>query len=227
MKILLIVIAAIAANALPADSIAKNKTELPEYSSEGLKRVHGTTDIAIVYAEPGASLAQYKRVYLAEPYVAFRKNWLSDQNRGRMKVTARDMERITTDVQQLFMEIFTEELEKGGYPLAKERARDVLIVKPAVIGLDVNAPDSIAGGMMDTFATTAGSMTLFMELYDSETDHLLVKAIDPTSDWETTYLHRKSRVSNRSAARRMMTPWAEALRKGLDDAHANSGKKEE
>ncbi len=226
MKILLIVIAAIAANALPAESIAKNMKELPEYSSEGLQRVHGTTDIAIVYAKPGASLEQYHRVYLAEPYMAFRKNWLRDQNRGRMKVTGRDMERIKTEVKQLFMDIFTAELEKGGYALAKERARDVLIVKPAIIGLDVNVPDPMAGGMSDTFATTAGSMTLFMELYDSETDDLLVKAIDPTSDLETTYIERRSKVSNRSAARRMITPWAEALRRGLDDAHASTGKKE-
>jgi hypothetical protein len=226
MRVLLIVMAAIAVSTLPADSIAKNERELPEYTTEGLKRVHGTTDIAIVYAEPGASLEQYQRVYLVEPYVAFRKNWLRDQNRGRMKVNARDMERIKTEIKQLFMEIFTSELENGGYIMAKERARDVLIVKPAIIGLDVNAPDSMAGGMNDTFATTAGSMTLFMELYDSETDDLLVKAIDPTSDLETTYIERRSRVSNRAAARRMMTPWAEALRRGLDDAHASIGRKE-
>lgn len=227
MKVLPIVLAAIAAFALPAHSIAESKKELPEYSTEGLKRVHGTTDIAIVYAKPDASLEQYQRVYLVEPYVGFRKNWLRDQNRGRMKVSARDMERIEAEVRQLFMEIFTAELLKGGYALAKERARDVLLVKPAIIGLDVNAPDPMAGGMSDTFSTTAGSMTLFMELYDSETDDLLVKAIDPTSDWETTYMHRKTKVSNRSAATRMMTPWAQALRRGLDDAHAMAGEKGE
>jgi hypothetical protein len=227
MRILLIVIAAIAANALPADSIAKNKIELPEYTTEGLQRVHGTTDIAIVYAEPDASLEQYQRVYLAEPYVAFRKNWMRDQNRGRMKVGARDMERIKAEVKQVFMETFTTELEKGGYALTKERAHDVLIVKPAIIGLDVIAPDMVGGGMSDTFASTAGSMTLFMELYDSETDELLVKAIDPTSDEETDYMHRMSRVSNRAAARRMMTPWAQALRQGLDDAHASTAMKEQ
>ena len=70
-------------------------------------------------------------------------------------------------------------------------------------------------------------MTLFMELYDSVTDDLLVKAIDPTSDWETTYLQRKTMVSNRAAARRMMTPWAKALRKGLDDARSSTAMKDE
>lgn len=222
MKILLIVSIAIAAYALPANSTAESNRDLPEYTTEGLQRVHGTTDIKIVYAKQGVSLRQYQRVYLVEPYVDFRKNWQRDQNRGRMKVSARDMERVKTEVKQLFMQIFTDELAKGGYALAKERARDVLIVKPAIIGLDVNAPDPMAGGMSDTFATTAGSMTLFMELYDSESDELLVKAIDPTSDQETTYIERRSKVSNRSAARRMMTPWAEALRRGLDDAHLSA-----
>ena len=65
-----------------------------------------------------------------------------------MKITASDMERIKTEIKALFMEIFTEELEKGGYELAKVRAKDVLIVKPAIIGLDVNAPEARASGAM-------------------------------------------------------------------------------
>ena len=118
MSILLIVLAMIVAASISAESFAKSKKELPAYTVEGLKLVPDAKDIAIVYAEPGATLEQDKRVYLAEPYVAFKKNWQRDQNRGRLKISSSDMERIKKEVKELFMELFTEELEKGGYQLA-------------------------------------------------------------------------------------------------------------
>ncbi|MFC1776997.1 DUF3313 family protein [Pseudomonadota bacterium] len=227
MKISLIILSLIMLCAVPVSSIAKSKKELPEYTVEGLKRIPDTKDIAVVYAEPGATLEQYKRIYLAEPYVAFKKNWQRDQNRGHVKVSSKDMERIKNEVKQLFVEVFTEELQKGGYEMATERAEDVLIVKPAIIDLNVNAPDVMSAGRSMTYTTTAGSMTLYLELYDSETDDLLAKALDPTYDRDSGYMQWQTKVSNRAAGKRMMRPWAEALRKGLDEAHASTAKKQE
>lgn len=227
MKPLLIILSLIMICAVPVSSIAKSKNELPEYTVEGLKRIPDTKDIAVVYAEPGATLEQYKRVFLVEAAVAFKKNWQRDQSRGLTRVSSRDMERIKNEIKKLFAEIFTEELQKGGYEMATERAEDVLIVRPAIIDLNINAPDVMSSGMSQTYTTTAGSMTLYLELYDSETDDLLAKAIDPTYDRNSGYMQWATSVSNRAAARRMMKPWAEVLRKGLDEAHAATKKKEE
>ncbi|MDX2428538.1 MAG: DUF3313 family protein [Xanthomonadales bacterium] len=227
MKPLLIILSLIMICAVPVSSIAKSKNELPEYTVEGLKRIPDTKDIAVVYAEPGATLEQYKRVFLVEAAVAFKKNWQRDQSRGLTRVSSRDMERIKNEVKKLFAEVFTEELQKGGYEMATERAEDVLIVRPAIIDLNINAPDVGSSGMSQTYTTTAGSMTLYLELYDSETDDLLAKAIDPTYDRNSGYMQWATSVSNRAAARRMMKPWAEVLRKGLDEAHAATKKKEE
>lgn len=227
MKPLLIILSLIMICAVPVSSIAKSKQELPEYTVEGLKRIPDTKDIAVVYAEPGATLEQYKRVFLVEAAVAFKKNWQRDQSRGLTRVSSRDMERIKNEIKKLFAEIFTEELQKGGYEMATERAEDVLIVRPAIINLNINAPDVMSSGSSMTFTTTAGSMTLYLELYDSETDDLLAKAIDPTYDRNSGYMQWATSVSNRAAARRMMKPWAEVLRKGLDEAHAATKKKEE
>lgn len=218
MKILLLALAIITLGAAPVATIAKSKKEIPEYTVEGLKLVPNTKNMALVWAEPGANLSQYDRVYLAEPYVAFKKNWKREQNRGTLKVSSSDMERIKKSVAELFMEVFTEELTKGGYSLASERAEDVLIVKPAIIDLNVNAPDVRSAGRTNTFTTSAGSMTLYLELYDSETDDLLAKALDAKADRDTGYMQWQTKVANYTAAKRMMQPWAEALRKGLDEA---------
>ena len=51
------------------------------------------------------------------------------------------MERIQDDVATLFREVFTKELTEGGYQLVEEAGEDVLLVKPAIVDLDVVAPD--------------------------------------------------------------------------------------
>ncbi len=145
MKRALLMLSVLTLLALPFAAGADDEVEIPEYTVEGLKLVPNPEDISYVWAKPGAELAQYKRVYLTEPYVAFRKNWKRDHNRGSLMVTSKDMERIKADLRELFMEIFKEELEKGDYLLADERAEDVLIVKPAIINLDVEAPDTSVG----------------------------------------------------------------------------------
>jgi hypothetical protein len=118
--------------------------------------------------------------------------------------------------------VFTEELETAGYQLADGRAEDVLIVKAAIIDLDVNAPDTRSAGRSSSFTTSAGSMTLYLELYDSETDDLLAKALDPTADRGTSFMQWQTSVANKAAAKRMMKPWAKALREGLDSSREST-----
>lgn len=218
MKNLLIILSLLVLCTITVSSQAKNKKEIPEYTVEGLKLVPNTKNIALVWAEPGADLSQYDRVYLVEPYVAFKKHWQREQSSGARRVTTNDMERIKNNVKELFMEVFTEELEKGGYSLANERAVDVLIVKPAIIDLDVKAPDLRTSSRTETFVDSAGSMTLYMELYDSETDDLLAKALDAKRDRHKGWMQWQTGPANRQAGIKMMRPWAQALVMGLDEA---------
>ncbi|MFC1702805.1 DUF3313 family protein [Pseudomonadota bacterium] len=227
MKNIFLILYIIILGIAPATALAKSKTEIPEYTVEGLKLVPDTKNIALVWAEPGADLSQYDRVYLVEPYVAFKKNWQRSQNSGLGRVSSKDMERIKTNVKELFMEVFTEELEKGGYTLANVRAEDVLIVKPAIIDLNINAPDLRNAGMTRTFVDSAGSMTLYLELYDSETDDLLAKALDAKADRDKGWMQWQTGPANRAAGIRMMRPWAEALVSGLDEAREATHQDEE
>lgn len=224
MKKSLLLLSVLALAIASSSAIAKKKDDLPEYTVEGLKRIENPKNLAVVYAEPGANLSQYKRVYLTEPYVAFKKNWRRDQNRGiSTRVTTNDMDKIKKNVSELFMEVFKEELADGGYELATERAEDVLIVKPAIIDLDVNAPDTMSAGRSNTYTDSAGSMTLYLELYDAETDDLLAKALDPTADRQSAFMQWQTGPANRQAGKRMMKPWAVALREGLDEARKQTG----
>jgi hypothetical protein len=205
-------------------AISEDKWEFPEYTVEGLKRVPSPESLTVVYAEPGANLTQYQRVYLVEPLVALKKNWQSDQNRNvGTNISTSDMDRGKKAVAELFMDVFTKELEDGGYQLTQERADDVLIVKPAILDLDIGAPDSMSATMGRSYSRGRGSMTLYIELYDSETEDLLAKAMDKRVNRNNDYMYLQSRPAIRQQVRRMMTPWAEALRKGLDRAHQETG----
>jgi hypothetical protein len=219
MKSLLIILSLIVLGTVSIDALAKSKKDIPEYTVEGLKLVPGTKDMALVWAEPGADLAQYDRIFLVDPYVAFKKNWQRNINRNSMtKVRTNDMERIKKAVKELFIEVFTEELEKGGYNLTTDRTEDVLVVRPAVIDLDVYAPDIQTSSRSASFSDSVGSMTLYLELYDAETDDLIAKAMDAKADRGTGVMQWATGPSNRAAGKRMMRPWAQALVKGLDRA---------
>ncbi len=197
-------------------------------SHEGLKLVKKDRSTEL-YVRPGASLAQYKRVAILDCPVAFRKNWERDQNDEVMdpmnRVTKKDMDRIKAELSKEFLRIFTRELQdKGGYTVVDTGAEDVLILRPAIINLDVSAPDKMTPGMSETFTASALSMTLYLELYDSVTSQILARYIHADGDREGTVMVA-NRVTNKAAADRVMTRWADRLRKGLDDAHKETGSK--
>jgi hypothetical protein len=193
--------------------------ELPEVTVDGLHHVKDSK-LAVVYAQPGADLSQYRRVYLTDAYVAFKKNWQREQNRSAShRVSASDMDKIKIELVSLFREVFTETLQEGGYELATERAEDVLIVKPAIINLYIVAPD-VSAQISHTFSESAGEMTLYVELYDSVTDDLIAKALDRELDRETGYIQWRNRGTNRAAAKRIMKAWAKVLKEGLDEARS-------
>lgn len=191
----------------------------PEVTVDGLQLVKDTK-MALVYAKPGVDLSQYNRIYLTEPQIAFTKNWLQTQNSiPNQTVRNEDMQRIKTDLAALFMEVFREELQNnGGYVLVDGIAEDVLIVHPAIVDLDVFAPDTPGTAGRRSAIPSVGTMTLYMELFDSVTGDLLVKAIDNKFDRTRTHIQAQNRVRNEAAAREMLNDWANLLRLALDEA---------
>jgi len=194
----------------------------PEFTIEGLQLIEDS-NLALVYMEPGIDLGRYSKIHLDAPHVAFRKNWQRNQNRYEAaNVTDRDLERIKTDLSGLFMDVFSNTLQEGGYELVTTAGDDVLLVRPAIINLYIVAPDTASPGIKHTYSETAGEMTLYMELYDSVSGDLLAKALDRKEDRRTGYFEWQNRVTNRAAARRILRVWANVLKEGLEDARGKS-----
>lgn len=204
-----------------AGPLGAQTSELPEVTEEGLHRVPDSR-LAVVYAEPDADLAPYRRVQLLSTYVAFKKNWLRE-HRSRsaqpLSVTTKDVERMKETMAAEFQEVFVEVLESGGYEVVEEADEDVLLVRPAIINLDPTAPDAPRAGRSVTYVASAGEMTLYVELYDSVTGALLAKALDRQADRNTAGVYSWSNAAtNKQASKRILKGWATVLLDALNEA---------
>jgi hypothetical protein len=177
------------------------------------------TKLGLVYADPQADLANYDELLLMDAQVAFRKNWRQETNRNKpFHVTSSDMQRIKNDVSALFHEIFTQELESAGFRLVSQQAPNVLLIRPAILDLNVNSPDTPSANTTRNLTQSAGDMTLYLELRDSVTGDILVKAMDFQFDRTNITPTMMDRTRNERAARRILTNWAQVLVKGLEEA---------
>ncbi len=206
---------------------ACSTTEAPATTEDGLQRIEGAR-IAAAYKAPGADFSQYKRVHIADVDVSFRKNWLKDQNRdfrsASRRVNQQDADRIKAALADSFRRIFTEALQQGGYAVVEEPDplgdnEDLLLLLPSIEDLDISAPDIQSAGRTRTYTTSAGSMTLGIELRDSITGDVVARARDSRSAPDLGYVQYTNSVTNRAEAERMLRRWAGMLVAALDSAH--------
>ena len=194
--------------AMPA-SAEEEEAAVPDMTFDNLVPVEDAK-MSLAYIDPEADFSVFKRVAILEPGVAFRSNWQRDQNRSRSRnISASDMDRIKADVAELFQQVFTERLEEAGYEVVDGANEDVLLLRPAIIDLDITAPDIMEPGRTRTFAASAGAMTLYLEIYDSATSSIIGRVIDRSSSRDAGSIRMSSSVTNRAEA------IALAIRRGL------------
>ena len=190
-----------------------------ETGFDGLERIEGSS-VAVAYIDPEADFSVFERVAILEPYVAFRSRWQRDQNRSRSRnIRASDMERIKADVASLFRDVFIERLEADdGFEIVHGANSDVLLLRPAIIDLDITAPDIRTAGRSRTYAASTGAATLYIELFDSVSGKIIGRAIDRQAARRAGgRVSWSNRVTNTAEARRMFGGWADILRSFLDE----------
>ena len=201
--------------------------DFPQVTADGLHLVPNTR-LHLVYADPDADLSIYNKLLLIDPQVAFRKDWRRDINQNKpFVVTAQDMQNIRKELAAMFKEILVEKLKAGGQVLVEEQGEDVLIVRPAILELNINAPDTPRSRNQRSINRSAGDMTLYLELRDSLTGDILAKGLDHQTDRSNVTTFVTDRTRNENAARRILDGWAEILVNGLDETmRVTSGRSE-
>jgi hypothetical protein len=187
---------------------------VPEVTHDGLHLVPHSS-MERTWVKPGEDFSQYNRVGLLDCFVAFKKHWrLNHQG-----VRTYDMNKIKKSLAEEFRKVFTEELQKNGYPIATGSGDDVLLVRPAIINLDIVAPDTGSDVSSITFTTSAGTMALYVELYDSVSNEILARAVDQRRANHIGDVEETSFGTNTADARRLLKHWADLLIEKLDEVH--------
>ncbi|MSQ98890.1 MAG: DUF3313 family protein [Xanthomonadales bacterium] len=203
-------------------SAAIAESQLPQTSSDGLQLVPHSKVYAL-YVKPGiTSLSQYTEVKILDCFVQFEANYQRNYNMNEIgldgQMTTLEMTNITTKLSAEFTKVFTEEMVKRGHPVVDTTGPNVLLLRPAIINLDVTAPDMMTPGMSATFVASAGQMTLYMELYDSATSTLLARVIDPEAGQEGGIGMMANSVTNTMEADQILRHWADLLISHLGEA---------
>lgn len=196
-------------------------TELDKQMSyDGLERVK-VKGISLAYRRAGATLAPYKRVKLDPVEVRFNRNWNPTRTGSRIPLSAQARESIRTDMAKLVYDQFVKTLAaKGGYPVTNEAGADVLRLRIYIVDLYINAPDNSSAGASYTFVTSAGEMTLYMELFDSESGQILARVADRQQARNANLMAMANSVTNIAEAEEITAAWARILRTALDRAQA-------
>ena len=213
---------------MAAFALAVQAEDLPKTTHDGLELVPDTK-VRAVYMKPGADLSEYDKVAILDVYVAFKKNWQRDQNREALgthgRVSDKDVQQIRDALAEEFRKIFVDELStKGGHEVVSEGGEGVLILRPAIINLDITAPDLMEAGRSRSFVASAGQMTLYMELYDGATGDIIARIIDPEALDPTGTFQYSNRVTNKADADRILRRWASLLDSHLAEVKSMDSK---
>jgi hypothetical protein len=201
--------------------------EPPQYTQDGL-HLEKQTKQRLVYVKPGATFSRYRRVAIRDCYVEFQKDWQREYNQSHAnpegQVTFYDAERIRGALAAEFTKVFSDELQSnGGYQVVHESAADVLLLRPALINVQITAPDLKSPGIEHTVIRSAGQMTLQLELWDPLTSTILARVMDTEADQEAV-AQEGNAANNKAAADAIIQRWAQELRKYLDAVRASNAR---
>ena len=204
--------------------------EPPQVSKDGLQLMTHTRQ-RLVYVKPGATFSQYDKMMIVDCYVEFQKDWQRNYNSNVMdpsrQVTDQKVQQMKSILASEFKKVFTTELQKAGYQVTTDPASDVLLLRPAIIDVQVTAPDIMSAGFDVSAVTSAGSGTFYLELWDPTTNTILARAMDAQADRQP-FARQANSVTNMEAADIILKYWADDLIKHLDAVRGKtSGRKDE
>ena len=186
---------------------------------DGLQKVK-SKKLDTAYLLPGADFRGYTKVMVDPLEVAFRKNWERDMNRAsrsaRQRVSAEDADRIRKELGEGFHEVLVEDFRKAGYEVVTAPGPDVLRLRPGLVDVWINAPDTMQPGRSYTYTVEAGEATLALEARDSETGQLLGRAVDRRRTGDTGNWTWTTSVTNRAEFTNMFRQWSRILTNGME-----------
>jgi hypothetical protein len=89
------------------------------------------------------------------------------------------------------------------------------VIRAALLDVVSYVPPETTG-RSEVYLTQIGAVTLVLEIHDSITDAILVRAIDRSSIGDDSMMKNSNRVTNTAEVRRVIRRWSSTLRERLD-----------
>jgi Protein of unknown function (DUF3313) len=201
-----------------------------DVSFDGLHEIKNSA-AARAWAAPDVDLSGYAKIKLQSAGIEYRPGGesggrtMSSRSRSRggpYEITEAQKERIA----KVVGEVVLEELGKSEkFTLVNESGPDVLVIRVALLDVvSMVPPDTI--GRSDVFLSSVGEATLVLEIRDSITDAIFVRAIDRRiAEDMSGRLTRSTAPTNTAEVKRLIRRWMSTLRERLDEfsGYANTG----
>jgi len=196
-----------------------------EVTHDGLTRVRGTI-MDTVWARKDIDVRGYDKIIVRGvgveyrpvkgPYSGRAGTGSLSQARNQTEFALDEQTRRAFEVE--ITQAFIEELKTSkAYEIVETPGPDVLAVDLGLLDVVSNVPPETIG-RSEVFVSQVGSATLVLELRDSTSNAILVRAIDrrAAERFGGMDLQRSNSVTNRAEVRRLGRRWAGIVRDGLE-----------
>lgn len=195
-----------------------------EVTHDGLTRVDRTV-LDVVWARTDIDITGYDKIKIEGVGVEFRP--VDGPYSGRAgggtsrPSSSRSVFQLDEATKKLVVDeistAFTEELARSEvYEIVDEPGETVLLLRVGLLDVISRVPPTPAG-RSSVFLDSVGEATLVMELRDSVSNAILVRAVDRRAAERPTGMAMESnRVTNRAEVRRLGGRWAGIIRNGIE-----------
>jgi hypothetical protein len=188
-----------------------------EQTFDGLFPVEGGR-MDLAWARADFNIEQYSKVMLEgvgveyRPGGSTRSTMRGSGSESHFELTPAQKERF----EQEMADAFTEELANGEhFEIVTEPGPEVLLIRGALLDVVSFVPPDI-NGRGDVFLSRVGEITLVLEMRDSVSNTILLRAIDRRAAENVTGGSRSNSVTNAAEVRRVARAWARIVREALD-----------
>lgn len=173
-----------------------------------VERPHKSFDQLLLRADLNS--VDLQKLYVEQPSISFRRHWVRDQRRIHSLIDKKDIERVKTRYANALQEVLMDKLESTGHTLTTDPKLATLIIKSALVKLDINAPDFFDAVHVDKFVERAGRGTLRLEVVSTTNNQSVLQIEDRglTRLRDFRYAHRATSVSNLWDFKHLMSRWA-------------------
>jgi hypothetical protein len=190
-----------------------------ENSFDGLTKVENSTMHA-VWVKPGLDLGEYSKILPMGAGIDYRAvDRVSRAGARSSGVTEFPLDEVQRQkIAALVSDVFREELSKSKhYAITDKAAPDTLTIIGKLMDVVSNVPPEPMG-RGDIYLSQVGEATLALEIRDSQSNEIFLRAIDRRA-LKPNFVRSANPVTNSAELRKEIRRWATMLREGLDQFH--------